>query len=105
LRALAVSGQHRSALAPDVSTFAEQGVPEYESVWFAAFLPAGTDPAIVSRLNTESRRALGSPEFQSRLREAGLEGATLDLAAFARAMATESAGWTALVKRSSIKLE
>jgi tripartite-type tricarboxylate transporter receptor subunit TctC len=105
LRALAVSGDRRVALVPDVPTFAEQGVPGVQSAWIAAFLPAGTGSAIVTRLNTESRRVLASPEVQSRLRQAGLEGSTLDLAAFARAMSTESAGWTTLVKRSGIKLE
>jgi tripartite-type tricarboxylate transporter receptor subunit TctC len=105
LRALAVSGDRRSALAPDIPTFAEQGVPGIQSAWVAAFLRAGTDPAIVNRLNAESRSAMASPEVQSRLRQASLEGSTLDLATFARAMATESAAWTTLVKKSGTKLE
>src|SRR5690606_15568842 len=51
LKALGVTTSTRSPLAPDVPTIAESGVPGYESTyWFAAYVPAGTPPAIVTRL-------------------------------------------------------
>ncbi|MCA3235817.1 MAG: tripartite tricarboxylate transporter substrate binding protein, partial [Cupriavidus sp.] len=52
LRALGVSGKARSPLAPDVPTIDEAGVKGYEmSYWFAAYAPAGTPPAVVTKLN------------------------------------------------------
>ncbi len=52
LRALGVSGKARSPLAPDVPTIDEAGCKGYEmSYWFAAYAPAGTPPAVVTKLN------------------------------------------------------
>lgn len=65
LRALGVTGTERSPLAPNVPTIAEAGVPGYEmGYWFAAYAPAGTDPAIVSRLNTLLGEAIKSKPAQ-----------------------------------------
>ena len=105
LRALAVSGERRTGLNPEIPTFAELGVRGADSGWIGAFFPAKTDPAIISRLNTETRKALADPEFQKRLRDVGLEDGALDSAAFARTIASETAGWTTLVKQANIKAD
>jgi len=74
LRALAVTTAKRSAVAPDVPTLAESGLPGYElSSWQAVFAPAGTPPAIVDRLYTEIAKILQMPDVQKRLTELGLD--------------------------------
>lgn len=74
LRPLAVTTSTRSQAAPDVPTFAEQGLQGYElSSWQAVFAPAGTPQAIVDRLHAEISRFLKTPEIQKRFADLGLD--------------------------------
>ena len=62
LRALAVTTAKRSTSMPDVPTMEEAGIKGYEvSPWFAAFMPAGTPPAIVKKLNQTFVAAMKQP--------------------------------------------
>src|SRR5689334_6756670 len=55
LRGLGVSGARRSALAPNLPTIAEAGVPGYEATtWFGLVAPAGTPRENVERLSAAS---------------------------------------------------
>ena len=64
LRALAVTTATRSAVAPEVPTLAESGLPGYElSSWQAVFAPAGTPPAIIERLYVEISKILKTPRW------------------------------------------
>ena len=61
LRALGVSSAKRAALAPNLPTIAEAGVPGYESgQWYGLWVPAGTPPEIVTWLHKESTAILRS---------------------------------------------
>jgi tripartite-type tricarboxylate transporter receptor subunit TctC len=73
VRALAISSQARSPLAPDVPTFAEAGLRGYDgSLFFGVMGPAGMPPEIVARLNKELNGLLkSSPELRQRLQSAG----------------------------------
>lgn len=74
VRAIAVTTRQRSAIAPDVPTLEEAGVPGYdESLWAAIFVPAGTPKAIVARLNAEILKALEGPDVRERLASLGAE--------------------------------
>ena len=54
LRALAVASLKRSALAPDLPTIAESGVPGFEiTSWYGLAAPTGTPNAVIARLNAE----------------------------------------------------
>lgn len=75
VRALAVSGRQRSALAPDVPTAIEQGVPFELEGWQAMVGPAGLPQPIVERVNAEIRRALADPDVAQRIRAQGNEAA------------------------------
>ncbi|HSR77324.1 MAG TPA: tripartite tricarboxylate transporter substrate-binding protein, partial [Xanthobacteraceae bacterium] len=51
IRALAATTNRRITALPDVPTMQEAGIPDYHfSPWWAAFVPAGTPPAIVAKL-------------------------------------------------------
>ena len=68
LRALAVSSATRVSQLPDVPTFAEAGFPGVDDdTWIGIFLPAGTSPAIVQKLNEAVNQALRSPDILERL--------------------------------------
>ncbi len=73
LRALAVTSATRSALLPNVPTFAESGVKGYEAdVWYGIFVAAGTPVSIVQQLNAALKRVTASTEFKKRAQGEGL---------------------------------
>ena len=75
IKAIAIGGARRTALFPEVPTFAELGYPEVEThAWFGLFLPAGSPKEAVSRLYADTRRIVEDPEFrQKQLVERGYE--------------------------------
>ena len=74
LRALAVTSLQKSALAPNLSTVAESGLPGYQvTTQFAILAPAGTPPAIVNRVNQEVVRFVVRPDIKEKFFNAGLE--------------------------------
>jgi len=106
LRALAVSSSARIAALPDVPTFAEAGFPGVEDyTWIAAFLPAGTSPAIVQRLNEACNQALQSADMRERLVALAFEpvgGTSQQFSAYVKA---EIAKWGKVVREGNIKAE
>lgn len=74
LKALAVTSSKRSALAPDVPTMIESGLPDFEiSAWYMMLAPRGTPPAIVQRLNAEINKAMQDAELRDRLGNQGVD--------------------------------
>lgn len=73
IRAIAVSSANRSSALPDVPTIAESGFPGFDATsWFCIVGPAGIPKPIVTRLNTEIAKILGSPEARARLVASGV---------------------------------
>ncbi|MFO1306223.1 MAG: tripartite tricarboxylate transporter substrate binding protein [Burkholderiales bacterium] len=107
LKALAVGGDKRMAVLPDVPTTAEAGagadvlIPTY----FALLAPAGTPPAIVAKLNAEMKKALADPQVAERLAAAGLviNGGTPEQ--MAASIKADLPRFQALVKSIGIKPE
>lgn len=74
LRALGVTGAHRSPVMPEVPTIAEAGVPGYAiEGWFGILAPVGTPAPIVGRLNRELWTVLSDPDLKRRMLELGQE--------------------------------
>jgi tripartite-type tricarboxylate transporter receptor subunit TctC len=74
IRAYAAITDARLALAPDIPTFAEMGVPALSfSSWYALFAPKGTPTDIIGKLNTATVQALADPVVRSRLADLGME--------------------------------
>jgi tripartite-type tricarboxylate transporter receptor subunit TctC len=72
IRPLAITGDARSTLAPDVPTFREMGLPEFDaSAFFGAMGPAHLPRQVINRLNKEISATLQSKEIAKRLIEAG----------------------------------
>ena len=73
LRALAVTGATRSPLMPEVPTFAEASMPNYDiEVWFGLYGPAGLPTDIVNRLNDELAALMKDAELIDRMQGLGL---------------------------------
>lgn len=106
LRALAVTGDKRSASAPDVPTVSESGLPGYNVVtWYGLMAPAGTPPAVIDFLNKEIVRALHTPSVQQRLTSLGADLVASSPQEFAAYLKEESAKWGEVVKRANIPVQ
>ena len=103
VRALAVSGPARIAALPDVPPLAET-LPGYEAMqWYGLLAPAGTTPAIVSRLNTEALKALRSDEMKQRLALDGAQPMGTTPAEFAALIKSELEKWTRVARAAGIE--
>lgn len=106
MKALAVSTAQRSALAPEVPTVAEAGVPGYElAVWFGVLAPAGTPRDIVGRLNTEIVRILHSPDVKDRFAKQGVEVRTSTPEQFGEFVRAEVGRWAKVIKEAGIRAD
>jgi len=106
LRPLAVTGARRSPAVPEVPTIAESGFPNFEATaWYGVLAPAGTPPAIVTRLNTEILRALKLPDVKERLEYVGFEIVGSTPAAFGAYIKSEIIKWAPVVKAAGVKPE
>jgi len=106
VRGLAVATATRFPGAPELPTVAESGLPGFEaSAWDGIFVPAGTPPQVVARLNTAIRQALDDPELVAALLERGARPATDSPGAFARFVATSADRWASAVRSSGAKID
>lgn len=106
LTALAVGSEKRSSVLPDVPTTQEAGIAgSAYNFWVGMLAPAGTPPALVSRLNAEVRTALASPEIKERLGALGADASPTTPAEFDKMIALELVENAALVKEAGIKVQ
>jgi len=106
VRALGVSMQKRSPLAPELPTISEAGVPGYDmGFWFAAYVPANTPAAVVARLNAILIEATKGPAMQQYYQSTGTDPFTTSSAELAKFQAAESAKWKAVIGKAGIEAE
>ena len=106
LRALGVSSTQRTALAPELPTIIEAGLPGFEVIgWNGVHVPRGTPGAVIARINTELVKALDLPDIQERMNVAGLEPAGSSPEVFAAFVKRDLARWAKVVKDAGIQPE
>lgn len=106
LRPLAVTGQKRTPLLPQVPTFAEAGLPAFqEKAWYGVFVPAGTPKPIVDKLAAEITRMLSSPSIKEKLEKQGTEPLLSTPEQFTAMMRAETAELSKLIKVANIKID
>ena len=104
LRLLAQSSVKRAKVLPEVPTLEEAGFKGLVlEAWYAAFVPKGTPPAIVERLNSEMGKALADPAMQENFTRGSMEptgGSADELGKLARA---DSEKYERLVRELNLK--
>jgi tripartite-type tricarboxylate transporter receptor subunit TctC len=106
IRALAVTTSKRSALAPDLPTIAESGLPGFDiSTWFGIFVPAKTPREAVDRLHAEFTRALAAPDVREKMLNLGAEPVASQPEEFAAYIRAESEKYARVIKASGAKAD
>ena len=106
IRPLAVSSARRSPFAADIPTVAESGVRDFDIfTWNGVLAPAGTSPAIVSKLQEGIVAALKAPDVQERVASSGFEPLGTSSEEFGRFLKREVERWAKVVKQSGARIE
>ncbi len=106
LRALAVAMPKRSTLLPDVPTFNETVMPNFEmSAWQGVVAPAGTPQAVIDRLNAEVNKAVQNADVRAKLASQGAEPLGGTVAEYAAYLKSEITRFARIVKDAGVKLE
>jgi tripartite-type tricarboxylate transporter receptor subunit TctC len=101
LKALAVTGLKRSALAPEVPSVAELGYPQLESLaWIGLLAPAGTPAGVVNRLHAEGAKAMRAPDTRDALGKQGFDVVASSPVEFSAWIRAEQAKWSLVIRAS-----
>jgi tripartite-type tricarboxylate transporter receptor subunit TctC len=106
LHPVAVSSAQRASSLPDVPTFIESGVADFDiNSWVALLAPAKTPKAIVDKLNAELNAVLSDPAVRERLNGMGIAATPGSADKFAQEMQRDLTRYGSVVKSAGIKLE
>ena len=106
LRALAVTRLQRSSLFPELPTMDEAGVTGFDmDSWAGIVAPAGTPPNVVTRLNTELRKIIDSPDIKKSLGRVGFEAFSSSPDEFKDTIRVQLGKWGKMVKDAGIQAE
>jgi len=106
LRAIGMTGAHRSPAAPDIPTIAESGVPGYVvDQWYGLLGPANVPKDIVQRLNTAVAAVINLPDVRAKLAAQGVDAVTSSPEEFGRMIAADVEKWVKVVKEAGIKIQ
>ena len=106
LRALAVTGDRRFAVIPNVPTMAEAGMPAFEvSSWQGMVAPGGTPAPVLQKLHQEIARILALPDVRARLHAVAAEPVGSSPAEFRRYIESEIRKWQRVANRANISVD
>jgi tripartite-type tricarboxylate transporter receptor subunit TctC len=101
---LAVTGEVRQSVLPNVPTFKELGYEGFNGLtWYGIVGPAKMPDAITLKLNAEINKILATPELRAAFAKQGLDVMPMTPAQFGKYMADEIAHWTAVARASKIE--
>jgi len=105
LRGIAVTGDKRSNLMPELPAVNEAAPGYSATTWFGMWAPLGTAPQVIQRLNQSIGRILKLPEIQEKLKSNAMEGGHNTPDEYNRFIADEIQKYTQVVKNGNIKVE
>jgi tripartite-type tricarboxylate transporter receptor subunit TctC len=106
LHALISSGDRRSALLPEVPTFADIGQPDLVALaWFGLLLKTGTPPDIVKRFEATAIAAHADPDVRAKLTAQGFDVSGQTGQAFSDSIAVQTERWAKVVKATGFSAE
>lgn len=105
VKAIALAMKTRSDALPNVPTFSEAGVAEFEAyAWQGLAAPAGTPKAVVDLLSAELRAALGKSDIQQRMADMGVEPFALSPEEFTAHVTAQGNQWGEIIRKAGIRL-
>lgn len=106
VQALGITSAQRSPLLPQVPTFAELGVKDFEvSTWFGLFAPKGTPAATVQKVEAALAQALKDAEVQQFMDERGMSILNKNAAAMQQYVAAENQLWKDVIQKTKIAID
>ncbi len=107
LRAIAVTGEKRSPIAPELPTVAEAGLPGFSSVtWFGLYAPRGLNDALVGHIHDAFAKAMQASEVIDSLAKLGVEPAPVSTPAeFVAMVKADSDKWASVIRERNIRIE
>jgi len=106
VKVIAISGDKRSPLLPNVPTFAESGYPGIVSyAWYGMFVPAKTPKDVIAKINQETLKAMKDPDFQKVLADTGSDYVGDTPENFGKFVQAEAVKWSKVVKQSGATVD
>lgn len=106
LRPIAIAASDRSPLMPNVPTLGQDGMKQFDvENFYAIYVPKGTSPAIVAKLEKEIRKILTNPDFKARLANQGIHPQFANSEQLAIITQSEHDKWAKVVKSANIKVD
>ena len=106
LRALAVTGLHRSPILPDVPTAIEAGLPGLVvTTWNGVLAPAGTPPEILERLHKALAEAVAEPSLKETFAAVGAETELITPPEFVARIRTDFDRWSSVIRQAGISAQ
>jgi len=103
VRALGVTSAKRNAQVPEVPTFAEQGVKNYDVTgWYGLCTQSRVQQAVIAKINADVNQLLAGPALKKRLEDQGITLSPTTPEGFARHVRAEQEKWTKVVKDSNL---
>ncbi|MFO1284477.1 MAG: tripartite tricarboxylate transporter substrate binding protein [Burkholderiales bacterium] len=104
LKGLAVTSLQRSPALPDVPTLHEQGFKDFEAIgWLGIFVPNGTPPAVIAKLNAEIGRTMQNADLKKTLLAQGIETRASTPQELAARLKDDTTKWHKIVETAGIK--
>jgi len=106
LRPIAIAAAERSPLMPNVPTLGQDGMKQFDvENFYAVYVPKGTSPAIIAKLEREIRRILTNPDFKARMASQGIHPQFANSEKLFEITADEANKWTQVVKSANVKVD
>ncbi|WP_428851356.1 tripartite tricarboxylate transporter substrate binding protein [Imbroritus primus] len=107
LKAYAITGTKRTPALPNLPTFAEAGLPDYDATgWYGIVAPRNTPPQIVERLHKAIDKAMADPAFQAQAKKQGVELApAMTPRAFSERIQKDIEQYRTLIRETGITAE
>jgi tripartite-type tricarboxylate transporter receptor subunit TctC len=109
IKAIALLSLERSPILPQVPTAHEQGLRNFEApLWWALFLPKGTPPAIIAKLNEATVATMSTPAVQQRLKETGYDLVALERRSpdyLQKFVESEIAKWAEPIRATGVSID
>jgi len=109
IKAFAATTPQRLAVAPDLPTGSEAGLPGFQiTVWFAMYAPKGTPKPVIDKLAAALQKTLQDPEVKDRLAASGAETVALDRAqpeALRAFLKSEIDKWVPVIKKAGVQAQ